>query len=358
MGRRRNTNTAKVPEMNTLIRMRGGFRLILTLLLLIVSRGVSAQSLTSADESTPPVKDPLSAAGEGSTAAPGPSAYLSLAAQNQQLTDLTLGNFFSAGWDEDFAMRSRATGTPDLPLLRVQNNYLLRLARANFFEETGIASTTKKNLTDFDGWIDWGFNRRLQIEVNDTYQWIDPRTGSPTASGGAPGLAARVQLIDTESSALCFNFKAVAPNVPLGTTQTTLTYGLAGFEDLSYCLPLDRVGLYYSFAFDSYCGPAAATAKNTDIQYDISIAKTLTDPKAPIGMLTLFLENFAQTDIDDSEAGRTLVTITPGLRFNFGNVCQCAKMGLTNAVIFGTDIPVSEYRPWAAIYRLSYIKCF
>ena len=255
-------------------------------------------------------------------------------------------------------MRSRATGTPDLPLLRAQVNNLQRLFRGNFFQEADIASATKKNLTDFDGFIDWGFNRRVMLEFDGAYQWVDPRTGGPAASGGAPGLEGRFQLVDTEPSSLCFNFKVAAPNVPLGTTQTTLTYGVAGFEDLSYWLPLDRVGLYYSFVFDSYAGPAAATAKNTDIQYDISIAKTITSPGDSIGNLTLFLENFAQTDLDGAEAGRTLVTITPGVRFNFGNPCKCAKMGLTNAVMFGTDIPVSEYRPWDAIYRFTYIKCF
>ena len=48
---------------------------------------------------------------------------------------------------------------------------------------------------------------------------------------------------------------------------------------------------------------------------------------AAFGKLTLFVENFAQTDLDGSEAGRTLVTVTPGLRFNFGK-CIASKMGL------------------------------
>jgi hypothetical protein len=71
----------------------------------------------------------------------------------------------------------------------------------------------------------------------------------------------------------------------------------------------------------------------------------------------VFLENFAQTDLDGETAGRTLVMITPGLRFNFGT-SERAKMGSSNCVIVGADIPLSDYRPWSATYRFSYIKYF
>jgi hypothetical protein len=274
------------------------------------------------------------------------------------LGDLTLGNFFSAGWDDDFAMRNRATGTPDLPLLRTQTNNLQRLFRNNFYDQSLLNSKTRKDLVDYDGFIDWSFNRRLMLEFDGAYQWVDPRTGSPAASGGAPGILARIELVDTEPSSLCFNFKASAPNTPLGTTQSMLNYGFAGFEDLSYWFQLDRVGFYYTFTIDSYAGPAAKGTKQSDMQYDISLAKTITAPDAPVFRnLTLFVENFAQTDLGGSETGRTLLTVTPGFRFNFGT-CKEMKMGSSNAVIMGTDIPVSEYHPWDATYRFTYIKCF
>jgi len=333
------------------------FRFILTLSLLVISRGAPGQPPTSTEDSTPPSQAQPSAPSEETAVSPS-LADPSVVLRQQPLTDLTLDNFFSAGWNDDFARRSRATGTPDLTLLRVQPNLLLRLFRGNFFEETNITSAARRDLTNFDGFIDWGFNRRVMLEVNDVYQWVNARTGHPTASGGAPGMLGRIQLVDTESSSYCFNFKAVAPNTPLGTTQTTLSYGLAGFEDLAYWFNLNRVGLYYSLTFDSYAGPAAAGTKNDDVQYCVSVAKTITDPEiSSSANLTLFVENFAQTDLDGAEAGRTLATITPGLRINFGT-CDRIKMGSLNSVIFGTDIPVSEYRPWGAIYRFTYIKSF
>ncbi len=335
---------------------RWAIRTILMLLLLVVNQGAWDRSSLSANDSTPLSPEQPLAASDETMGGTSPLDY-SGGPGNKPLTDLTLGNFFSAGWDDDFAVRSRATGTPDMPLLRVQTNLLLRLFRGNFYEQTDLASATRKNLTDFDGFIDWGFNRRVMLELDDAYQWIDPRTGSPTASGGNPGLLARIQLVDTESSSCCFNLKLSAPNAPLAVTQTTLSYGLAGFEDLACWLKLDRVGLYYSFMFESYAGPAAAGAKQTDVQYDVSLAKTLTGPDTPIfHTLSLFVENFAQTDLDGSEAGRTLVTLTPGLRFNFGK-CDRIKMGSDNAVIIGADIPLSEYRPWDSTFRFTYIKC-
>jgi hypothetical protein len=306
-----------------------------------------APLLTVTEESPP---------GAGTTGA-GMGGYATAAGHGSALSDLRLDNFFSEGWDEDYTPRRRETGTPDFPLLRAQTNNQQRLFRNNFFSETGIASATRKDLVDIDGFIDWSFNRRFMVELDYTYQWVDPRTGAGV-SGGLPGVLTRFQLYDTESSSMCFNFKVNAPNVPLGTTQTTLTCALAGFEDLSYFFPVDRMGLYYTFALNNYAGPAAKGTKDMDMQYDLSLAKTITDPKTPIfGNMTVFVEAFATTDLDGSEVGRTLLTITPGLRFNCG-APKCVKMGSDNVVMLGTDIPVSGYHPWDAIYRLTYIKCF
>ena len=121
----------------------------------------------------------------------------------------------------------------------------------------------------------------------------------------------RFQLIDTESSSYSLNLKVVA-NQELGVTQTTFSYGLAGFEDLAYWFGWKKVGLYYSFLFDTFDGPAAAGAKHNDIGYDITVAKTIAEPDTPLlGNLTFFVENYAQSNIDGSHDGRTLVSITP-----------------------------------------------
>ena len=169
----------------------------------------------------------------------------------------------------------------------------------------------------------------------------------------------RVQLIDTESSSYSLNLKAAAPNQELGVSQTTLSYGLAGFEDLAYWLGFNRVGLYYSFLFDSFAGPAARRAPNTATSATtLPWPRPSPPPETPLlGNLTFFVENYAQTDLDGSHGGRTLVTVTPGVRFNLGK-SNGVKMGQDNWLMFGTDIPISDYKPWDAIYRLTYIKNF
>jgi len=311
---------------------------------------VSAQDMGPSSEATPTDGDPPSAAGIDL----GP--YRAAGGQ-ETLPDLTLANFFSAGWNEDFAVRQRESGTPDYPLLRVQTNEVLRLFRLNYYEQANLNNRTRKDLINTDAFIDWGFNRRIMIELDGAYQWVDPRTG-PDTSGGSTYLLTRIKLIDTEASACTFNFKVATPNPSLAVFDTTITSALCGFEDLSYWFNLDRVGLYYTVSLDNQAGPAAVGAQRNDVQYCLSVAKTVTGPDAPVfQMLTLFEENFVQTLLDGPTTGRTYVTMTPGLRFNFGP-SNCWKMGSNNVLILGVDIPVTTYQPWCATWRLSYIKVF
>lgn len=271
--------------------------------------------------------------------------------------DLTLGNFFSAGWDEDFTRRSSEGRAPDLALLRVQTNFMEREVRVNYFLEDNLKSKTQQNVQDVDAFIAYAFDRRFMLEVFSNYEWVDARTGHDT-DGPAAQLVGRVQLVSTAESSYTFNFRFVAPDRGIGQTQTTFSYGLAGFEDLTEWLGLYRVGLYYSALFDSLAGPGAAGATQNDVAYDITIAKTLTRPDTPfVGNFTVFVENYAQTNLDGDNAGRTLVTVTPGVRFNLGKL-PGVKLGLDNWVMGGVDIPVAGPHPWDATYRLTYIKNF
>jgi hypothetical protein len=271
------------------------------------------------------------------------------------LSDLTLFNLFSAGWNEPFARRQRLSGTPDCDLLRVQSNFLVREFRVNYFFQSDIHS--KNAVHSFDALLAWGFNRRFLLGVLGNYQWLDGRQATDS-DGGTASLLARIQLVDTERSSYAVNFRVTPPNRGIGEHQTGLSYGLGGFEDLAYWLNLNRVGLYYSVGFNSLTGPWQPGGKQNDVAYDVSIAKTLTAPDTPFfGNFTVFVENFAQTDLDGNHAGRTLFTITPGIRFNLGKSDR-VNFGKDNWLMFGADIPVAGPRPWDAVYRFSYIKNF
>jgi hypothetical protein len=278
--------------------------------------------------------------------------------EGQGLSDLTLFNFFSAGWDEDSTKRVRATGTPDYALLRVQTNFMEREFRVNYFYEPNINSAKRADLNSMEAFIAWAFNRRFMIEVKATEQWFDDRGKTADQDGTIGTFVGRLQLIDTESSSYSFNFQIASPNRGVGATQTTFSYGLAGFEDLAYWLNLRKVGFYYSFLFDSLDGPNAVGATRNDVQYDISIARTVVSQDVPyIGGLTPFVEFFAQTNLDGARASQTVVTITPAVRLNLGK-SDHVNFGKDNWILFGVDIPVSGPRPYDAIYRLSYIKNF
>jgi len=271
---------------------------------------------------------------------------------------LTLANFFSAGWNEDFTRRSSEDRAPDLALLRVQTNFMEREVRVNYFFENNVHSAKQSNIDSLDAFIAYAFNRRFMFEVLGNYEWIDPRGKNPDNSGPAARLVGRVQLISTEGSSYTFNFQTISPDPGLGQHLTTLSYGLAGFEDLTKRLGLYRVGLYYSVLFDSLEGPHAAGAKQDDVQYDITIAKTFTPPDMPIfGNFTVFAEMFAQTDLDGTHSSTTLATVTPGIRFNLGKIMG-ARFGIDNWLMGGVDIPLSGPKPYDAIYRFTYITNF
>jgi hypothetical protein len=271
---------------------------------------------------------------------------------------LTLWNFWSAGWDEEFTRRSSEGRAPDLALLRVQTNFMEREVRINYFFQDNIHSKKRRNIQNLDYFIAYGFNRRFMLEVVGNYEWVEGRGKNLEVDGAAPQLVGRVQLISTPESSYSFNFRVISPNTGIGEHQTTLSYGLAGFEDLTERLTLYRVGLYYSVLFDTLAGSHDLGARQNDVQYDLTLAKTLTPPDTPlVGNFTLFVENFAQTDLDGDHVGRTLATITPGARFNLGKL-PGLKFGLDNWLMGGVDIPVAGPKPWDATYRFTYIKNF
>jgi hypothetical protein len=270
--------------------------------------------------------------------------------------DLTLGNFFTAGWDEEWTRRSSEDRAPDVALLKVQTNFMEREIRINYADTSNQRSKTNLNLTNLDSLIAWSFNRRFMLEVVGNYQWDEERH-PPDISGASEQFVGRVQLISTPDSSYSFNFRAVSADAGLGQHFSTLSYGLAGFEDLTR-FGLYRVGLYGSALFDSYPGHVETGGVRNDVQYDITIAKTLTRPDMPlIGNFTVYLETFATTNFDGDTPGHTVASVTPGIRFNLGKV-QGLNIGQDNWLLFGADIPFVGPKPWDTIYRFTYIKTF
>lgn len=266
----------------------------------------------------------------------------------QRLSDLTLLNFFSEGWGQPWEKRRRYT--PDMALLRVTTNFLEREFRLDYVL-TDAANNPKLDSTDLaNALVAYGLNRRLMIEIITNYQWNVPPNGD-TASGAGGGFLARFQLVDTPTQSYSFQTRVSPPNKGLGQTQTSLTYALAGWQDMHALVPaLGRFGLYYSFQYESLVGSHKPGAAQNDVSYDISIAETWTSPSTPVlGNFTTFLEAFGTTILDGASSGKTAVSLTPGIRFWFVP---------ENSFTLGVDLPVIQAPPFHWVFRATYIMNF
>ncbi len=264
------------------------------------------------------------------------------------LSDLSIANFFTEGWNQEWAKWRR--DTPDMALLRATTNFLERELRADY-AKTDVAGSATLDSTDFvNVLMAYGLNRRLMLEVIGNYQWNDPVHG-PQVSGSGAAFLTRFQLLENATQSYALQARVSAPNKGIGQTQTSLSFALAGWQDVHAWVPaLGRFGLYYSFQYEDLVGPHRVGQTRNDVSYDISIAETWTSPSTPVfGNLTTFLEAFGQTFLDGTSSGKTNVTLTPGVRFWFVP---------ENSFTFGVDLPVSRAPAVHAVYRATYILNF
>lgn len=274
-----------------------------------------------------------------------PGWLLAQTAPTADLPNLTLANFFSEGWDQPWIKRPNPGGAPDMALLRVQTNFLSQYVRADFFSEQGLASTKNSVLDLLDVNMSKSLNRRFMVYAQGYYEWLQSRTPNRYANAFNYSVAGRIQLIDIPGSSYAFNLKATSPAKQVGNDLTTITYSLAGWQDLT-SYGLNRVGLYFSVLGDNYVGPHPPGAKETDTIYDVTLAKTWTEPSAALQNFTTFAEFVGQTDLGGSFSGKTVVVVTPGFRFGIGH---------NQFLMAGVDLPISHPRPYNWGLRLTYI---
>ena len=266
----------------------------------------------------------------------------------QHLSDLTLLDFFSQGWNQSWEHRHRYT--PDMALLRVTTNFLEREFRLDYVH-TDTANNANVDSTDLaNALLAYGLNRRLMLEVISNYQWNVAPNGT-TTSGASGGLLARFQLVDTPTQSYSFQARVTPANKGIGQTQTSLTFGLAGWQDMHALVPaLGRFGLYGSFQYENLVGTHRPGAAENDVSYDLSIAETWTQPTTPVlGNFTTFFEAFATTLLDGANSGKTTVSVTPGIRFWFVP---------KNSFTVGVDIPVTHVPAFHSVIRANYILNF
>jgi hypothetical protein len=264
-----------------------------------------------------------------------------------QPQDLTLGGFFSTGWNESWKKYPRGEGTPDMSLLRVQTNFLAQLFRTDLAIQENRDEDRIEENTLLTGTVEYAFNRRLMLALIGNYRWLDSRQGEDE-DGGAVAAFARFQLLENKHSSLALTFRAGFPNRELHEQDTTLGFALAGWQDLAP-LGLGRTGVYYHVQEETLAGPTKPGARRNSLTYDISLAHTWTKPDAFLGNATTFVEGYGRTDLDGEEPGHTLITITPGVRATFFH---------KHILMAGVEFPVTPERPYDRIVRITYICNF
>ncbi len=264
-----------------------------------------------------------------------------------QPSNLTLSNFFTEGWNQEWDKRVTPGGAPDMSLLHVQTNFLEREFRTDYYSQENTAADGTRNVQFMDGLIAYSFNRRFMMEVVSNYEWKDAREGADK-SGAGGALVTRLQLVDVPGASYAFNFRVSAPNQGIDMKQTTLSPALAGWNDLT-SVGLKRVGLYYSIQDNAYSGPAKPGTKHDDLASAVSLAKTWTDPQTPVfGNFTTFAELYATSNLDGKDRG-TVVNVMPGIRFTLGH---------GSILMAGVDLPVTNPHDFDATYRVTYILDF
>ena len=264
------------------------------------------------------------------------------------LSSLTLWNFFSEGWDQQWAKRPHPGGAPDMALLRVQTNFLESEFRADYSVQSSTSSAKTKDVQFLNALVAWGFNRRFMFELITNEQWNDFRKGGSESGTGGAALA-RFQLVDTVNSSYALNLRVSMPNQGIGEKTTTLAPALAGWEDLTR-FGLKRVGLYWHVQEETFVGPGKSGDRRNDMTYAVTLAKTWTEPDvAWFGNFTTFVETFGRTDLDGTHRGRTVLSVTPGIRTTLGH---------GHVFMAGVDLPVSQPRTYESTFRLTYIINF
>jgi hypothetical protein len=267
---------------------------------------------------------------------------------SDQPSDLTLSNFFTAGWDDAYQKRVTPDGAPDMALLHVQTNFLEREFRFDSYSQQNVSGNKTRTVDFMDALIAYSINRRFMIEVVGNYEWMNAREGNDS-SGGAAALLTRLQLVDVPGTSYALNFRVSSPNDGIDVKQTIFSPSLAGWNDLTR-FGLKKVGIYYDLQEETYAGPAKAGSKHNDLVYAASLAKTWTEPTTPVfGNFTTFVEFYGTTNLDGDESGNTAVDVTPGIRFTLGH---------GNVIMAGVDFPISSPHNFDTTYRLTYIINF
>ena len=270
------------------------------------------------------------------------------APSSSEAHDLTLGNFFTAGWDQSYSHRESAPDSAiDLPLFHATTNYLARCSRTDFYFQNTTVKSGLKNVAYLDEYLDYALNNRLMITAFGNYTWINHETG-PNVDGAGAGVMARLQLVDTAASSSSFNFRLDTPDRDLGVHSTGLTTSLNSWQDLTP-LGARKFEVFYAIGNQTLAGLQEAGKSRDNLTYDIALGRTWTNASAPIGKLTTLVEFSGVTQLTGDHRGLSTLTLTPAVEF---------ALARRNLIMLGLDVPASHPATYRDTFRVTYLYSF
>lgn len=254
--------------------------------------------------------------------------------------DLTLENFFTAGWQEPYQPRPGQEQAERILLFRTPPPFLDRAVLLNY--DFGLRTRPERiNEQELGAELLLPLNRRLLFQVAAEYNFNgDDRPGTGGASGAA---AVALQLVDTTSSALNLQASLSVPGRD-DLLPHRLEFGLsvAGFQDLGR-----RFGAQGSFGIFFPLGSSSYGA-NLALAYSAALTKTLTGDLPWLGHFTPFVEAAGTTTLGVDQQ-TTQITLLPGAEWEV-----LRHWWLALAV----EIPLTGPRPFDLGVHVSLIKSF
>ena len=225
--------------------------------------------------------------------------------------DLTLGNFFSYGWQAGW--KEPEEGPDDAPrirLLRILEAVWerdIRLTHNYIFGVNGEESDSQEVAME----IALPISRRFLIEFEQPVANIKSNGSSSIASGDLR-VVSKVMLYETHDASFSSGLSIRTPTgrQSMESHRTSLLPYFASWTDLG-----QRVGLHTYFGTDFPLGGWGPDRPDAFVQYSIVPSKTVTSRDTPfLGDLTIFAEFNGTTQVGGLDP-QTTVTALPGVKW-------------------------------------------
>jgi hypothetical protein len=237
-------------------------------------------------------------------------------------------------------------GYPILEVLKTDHAFLERKVRMDVTSTQGKDDGSVEE-TEFNGELFWALGNRLAVVVESPLIARNPADARSTTGVGDSEFGMRFVAFNGETSILTFGLNVLTPT---GDSDRELGEGHTALEPVA--LLWHDLGGGNAFqgelAVESPMGVAESEA---EFRYNFALSHTLrsTEHLCFFHWLTPFVELNGQTMLNGDSSGRTVVNLTPGLRW---------AVNEENHAALGFSVPLSGVREYDSQLILSWCHHF